>query len=38
MRGRVLILVVKNILAVKNIVFELNETMLGMGKHLNDFL
>jgi len=37
MKGRVLILVVKNILAVKNIIFELNVTMLGMKKCLNVF-
>ena len=36
MRG-VLILVVKNILAVKNIIFELNVTKLGMHKYLNVF-
>jgi len=28
-------LVVKNILAVKNIIFELNVTKLGMHKYLN---
>ena len=32
-----LILVVKNILALKNIIFELNVTMLGMKKWLNVF-
>ena len=36
MKG-VLILVVKNILAVKNIIFELNVTKLGMHKYLNIF-
>ena len=36
MRG-VLILVVKNILAVKNIIFELKVTKLGMHKYLNVF-
>jgi len=33
----VLILVVKNILAVKKIIFELNVTMFGMKKYLNVF-
>ena len=37
MKGRVLILVVKNNLAVKNIIFELNVTMLGIQKCLNVF-
>ena len=34
---RVLILVVKNILAVKNIIFKLNVTKLGIKKFLNIF-
>ena len=33
----VLILVVKNILAVKNIIFKLNVTKLGIKKCLNIF-